>query len=125
MQLHNNGSSKFTSGRSFSISSKITILGGQIVTEVGDGIMLNSHNRTQHNLSSFLPAIFLVEKLYIYQFNLRNIFSKCERKTKCTCTMVLQVKKNLMRLYRDVETIKRQGGGNAHQGHLYRPTIMC
>jgi hypothetical protein len=68
MQLHNNGSSKFTSGMSFSISSKISIFGGQIVTEVGDGIMLISHNRTQHNLSSFLPAIFLVEKLYIYQF---------------------------------------------------------
>ena len=39
--------------------------------------------------------------------------------------MVLQVKKDSMRLYRDVETIKRQGGGNARQGHLYRPTIMC
>jgi hypothetical protein len=48
MQLHNNGSSKFTSGRSFSISSKISSLGGQILTEVGDGIMVNSHNRTQH-----------------------------------------------------------------------------
>ena len=39
MQLHSNGSSKFTSGRSFSISSKISSLGGQIVTEVGDGII--------------------------------------------------------------------------------------
>ena len=38
MQLHSNGSSKFTSGRSFSISSKISSLGGQIVTEVGDVI---------------------------------------------------------------------------------------
>ena len=71
MQLHNNGSSKFTSGRSFSISSKISSLDRRIVTEVGDGIMLNSHNRTQHNLSSFLPATFVVEKqyIYLYQFN--------------------------------------------------------
>ena len=36
-------------------------------------------------------------------------------------------KKDLMRLYRDVGTIKGLGGGgtNAHQGDLYRPTIMC
>ena len=47
------------------MSSKISSLGGRIVTEVGDGIMLISHNRTQHNLSSFLPATFLVEKQYI------------------------------------------------------------
>ena len=106
MQLHNNGSSKFTSSRSFSISSKISSLGGRIVTEVGDGIMLNSHNRTQHNLSSFLPATFI---------NLGNIFSKYESKTKCT--MVLQVKKDLMHLiYRDVGTIKRQGGQTRTKG---------
>jgi hypothetical protein len=43
-----------------SISSKISSLGGRIITEVGDGIMLNSHNRTQHNLSFILPAMFLV-----------------------------------------------------------------
>jgi hypothetical protein len=83
------------------MSSKISSLGGRIVTEVGDGIMLNSHNRTQQNFSSFLPATFI---------NLGNIFSKYESKTKCT--MVLQVKKDLMHLiYRDVGTIKRQGGG--------------
>ena len=92
MQLHDNGSSKFTSSRSFSISSKISSLGGRIVTEVGDGIMLNSQNRTQQNLSSFLPATFLVEKLYIY-INLRNIFSKYERKTKCIMELVKYVLK--------------------------------
>ena len=66
MQLHSDGSSKFTSGRSFSISSKISSLGGQIVTEVGDGIMLNSHNISTTG------------------------------------------KKDLMHLYRDVGTMKRQ-----------------
>ena len=100
MQLHDNGSSKFTSSRSFSISSKIFSLGGQIVTEVGDGIMLNSHNRTQHNLSSFLPVTFVVEKQYIYQFK-KIIISKYESKTKCT--MVLQVKKDLMHLIGTLE----------------------
>ena len=57
MQLHKNGSSKFTSSRSFSISSKISSLGDRIVTEVDDGIMLNSHNRTQHNLSGHFLRI--------------------------------------------------------------------
>jgi hypothetical protein len=131
MQLHNNGSSKFTSGRSFSISSKISSLGGWIVTEVGDGIMINSHNRTQHNSSSFCLWSFWL-KNYIY-INLRNIFSKYERKTKCTMELVkyvlklvLQVKKNWC-----VYTVqghwnnKKARGANAYQGHLYTPTIMC
>jgi hypothetical protein len=54
MQLHNNGSSKFTSGRSFSISSKISSLGGRIVTEVGDGIifLLFQCPTTEHNIST-------------------------------------------------------------------------